>query len=315
MQEDLDTLLMGVAAELERQIRPHLTRLRSDLDIYRKSQNPAFLILAQTDAQAIETILNQQRDSKNLMSDLDDATRSLRHDIRQPLHGVIGYLSLIESQTDPTKMLNEVCHYMTKIEMWLHMDQQSGISLSDIITSVHHFVDNSMIRMIFKDKDREVYTVPSFTIRRIYQAVHNAKKAKKENVALEITLSCYIEGIYGVITIEDNGIGINPETIAATACAAGYSVQLTYYDTIRQILLPGVSGFKQMGRVGNGTGLTSTRLAAEKGGESVDLETTIEETGGLLTIDKQHPQGAYGLKPHTGTTFKFYFPLAQTVTL
>ncbi len=246
------------------------------------------------------------------------ATVSLIHDLNSSVTILLGSTELWQENVSQN-YLQYIKISAAQIQTWLHIDTEDDVPVRTLFTLVSDFSNDDL-------KEREitfehsagsdiVRVIPSFTTRRLYQTVRNAMKARTDPSApYAITMHSHTEGDSCVVAIIDHGIGIYPSVIRKAAQTAGItSEQPTLYDTLCQIFQPSVSGFKEMCILGQGHGLNSASLAAQRGGQDVTLETTIyDPEGTLVTINKEHPNGYVDpTKTTTGTTFKYYLPLAK----
>jgi signal transduction histidine kinase len=323
MNDEIDRILINAAEEIRRIIMPHLGYLKKALSYYNTYHDTQSLGRALSHLQQIDRLLQGTRESTQALEPLQRAAySSLRHDIAQPIFSIMGYLELIQNdKATKTRNWPKIETAMRTMETWLSIDTQADVPLIKIAwgsCELFHGNYGDIDAKIIGRHEERVCTVYSTAVRRIYQAMHNATKAAREGVPIQIRLIPSIERGYGVIAVQDNGTGMNPDAILASARVSGYTgTPGTVYDTLALVLdidtrqqLAGVSGFRQTHRNGNGVGLTSSALAI-RGGEPVDLETTIEQEGRLLTIDREHPNGYDAGRQTTGTTFRFYFPLTQ----
>ncbi len=324
MNEEIDRVLISAAEDIGRIIKPSLMELKTALLSYHTYTRSRDLERALGHATRVNELLKDTRHSTHTLDPFSRAAySSLRHDIAQPLAVVMGRIELIQrDKSIITRSWPIIETAIQTIETWLSIDHQAEIFLKSIAKGSYNLFKGNYsdvdaeIQGLCEEKVRTIY---STAVRRVYQAIHNATKAAQEGVPIQIKLIPSVEGRYGVIAVQDNGTGMNPETILAAARENGYTgTPATLYDTFALVLdidtrqqLVGVSGFRRTQRNGSGVGLTSSALAI-RGGEPVNLETTIEREGRLLTIDRLHPNGYDARKETTGTTFKFYFPLVQT---
>ncbi len=323
MEEDLETTLVRACGVIRERLGPYPDQLYDCLqDAVQNQDDPDYVQLRlRTLTHYTNIIIELLEGTKCIQSIGSDsiAITSLRHDLNSTLAVLSGYLELLDAdKKNSKKYLSAIVKGAAQLKMWLHIDTEEEINMKDIFTQVYHFskedLDKREIRFDTFSGQETVYVIPSFTVRRLYQTVRNAMKARVDDTQpYIITMSSSTEGDFCVVEISDHGIGIYPAVIKQAARSAGYTEeQPTLYETLSQIFKPGVSGFKAMNRIGQGYGLNSAALAAEKGGQDVTLETTIRDGETLLTINKEYPHGFVNpSKTTTGTIFRYYLPLAK----
>ncbi len=322
MEQDLETTLVHACTFLRQALGSLPVTIESDIALLEQAPSPEtrapHLEHIYNSAERIRDILTETRAAAATYPDAI-AVASLRHDLNSSLTILLGNAELWQEDPSNISCLEGIKTGVAQLEMWLHIDTEEDITVGNLLVMVEQFSEKEMKekKIIF---DRHagydlVRVIPSFTVRRFYQTVRNAVKACLDTTKpYTITMRPYREGDYCVIEISDHGIGVYPSVVQKAAQTAGIlEEQPTLYDTICQIFRPGVSGFKEMKFPGQGDGLNSSALAAQRGKQDVTLETTIyDPEGTLITINKEHPHGYVDpTKTTTGTTFRYYLPLAK----
>lgn len=323
MGQDLETTLVHACTFLRQALGSLPITIEEQIALLEQAPSP------ETRAPCLEKIYSSAERIRDRLTETKEvatthpdavALASLRHDLNSSLILLLGNAELWQEDPSNGSYLQGIKTGAAQLDMGLHIDTEEDIPIRNILTLVEQFSEQEMKKKKKITLNRyagsdTVRVIPSFTVRRFYQTVRNAIKARPDPTKpYTITMRPYREGNYCVIEISDHGIGAYPSVIQKAAQTAGIlHEQPTFYDTICQIFRPGVSGFKEMKLPGQGDGLNSATLAAQRGKQDVTLETTIyDPEGTLITINKEHPHGYVDpAKTTTGTTFRYYLPLAQ----
>jgi two-component system chemotaxis sensor kinase CheA len=115
------------------------------------------------------------------------------------------------------------------------------------------------------------------------------REAKGKNPVGEIRLIARHEGNNVIIMVEDDGAGVNPETVKQKAVEKGIIAQadadkMDTADAVRLLFVPGFSTAKVVTDVsGRGVGMDAVKTKIESLGGMVDIETKVNE-GSKFTI-------------------------------
>lgn len=151
----------------------------------------------------------------------------LTHEIKNPLAVIKGYLDMIdlENKEKTQKYLNiiqtEANRSLTIITDFLEFNKikitkteiDLNLLLEDVYDSFKIILDKKNIKLIYKDRDEDIYFEGDYD--RLKQVLINVLKNSVEAIEVKgkVEISSNIYKKYIDIIIEDNGIGMNEETL------------------------------------------------------------------------------------------------------
>lgn len=151
----------------------------------------------------------------------------LTHEIKNPLAVIKGYLDMIdlENKEKTQKYLNiiqtEANRSLTIITDFLEFNKikitkteiDLNLLLEDVYDSFKIILDKKNIKLIYKDRDDDIYFEGDYD--RLKQVLINVLKNSVEAIEVKgkVEISSNIYKKYIDIIIEDNGIGMNEETL------------------------------------------------------------------------------------------------------
>lgn len=211
---------------------------------------------------ASEEIFNKNRELNKLNLELDGLVYSVTHDIRSPLHAVLGLIDVIEreeqlnAQTEEyvslirssisrlDETINLIFDYSKNARTAL---QSSEIDLEELIQkSYNHNVKEQKknIRLIVKQNNPfKFYSDPQRVLIILNSLISNALMFSRTNVDAFVEISFRVDKDYCEIEIADNGEGI----------------QAKHYDLIFEMFYRGSKK-----SIGSGLGLFICKEAVEK---------------------------------------------------
>lgn len=179
-------------------------------------------------------ITNRIRDVKeqeNIISEYDTLLKTISHDIKNRLGSMLLSidmlkLSEVESKDEKDYYLNTLEDGVRKINLLLgelveSTNQNSSIKVVDELLNIEHILEDvkyALINEISQTNTTLVYNVETpeiFFSRRdlrriLYNLVSNSIKFSDPNRSPEILIKSTHENNYIVISVKDNGIGIDP---------------------------------------------------------------------------------------------------------
>lgn len=190
-----------------------------------------------------------QVELKNKLKELDETNRQLKdyidsnmqlenfayiasHDLREPLRTMGTFAQLLEKkyadQLDSTarsyiefvvqgaKNLNNLIEdLLTYSRIQTQENRKESISLpgflQEVVSGIKESIDEQEAQIEFYDIPPEVTANPSRLKQLFQNLISNAIKFKKQNLPVEVRITCRDLGHFFEFEVQDNGIGIDPE--------------------------------------------------------------------------------------------------------
>ncbi len=254
----------------------------------------------------IEEALDAQRTSRTLGTNAKDATIRVSVDLLDRLMNLVGELVLVRNQIlqhtqgadDPAaatnaQRLNHVTSELQEGVMKTRMQPIKTIwgKLPRIVRDLAGSFDKEM-RLEMEGRDTELdKTIIEAIKDPLTHLVRNAcdhgmempaeRVAKGKPAEGVLRLRAYHEGGQVIIEVADDGKGIDPEKIKASAVAKGLltaaaAERLSERDALNLIFLPGFSTAAQVTNVsGRGVGMDVVKTNIERIGGTIDLSSVL----------------------------------------
>ena len=178
------------------------------------------LMLKQQELQALVDVTSEQ--NKRLVN----FTYIISHNIRSHVANIIGIINVMEDEEDSklawkmikesTSSLDETIHNLNDIitvqsntnlpvsTVYIHQE------INRVISSIQVLIDNADTLLVYHfEQDESLITNPVYLESILLNLITNALKYKSPDRPLRLHIDFYKEGKYKVLTVKDNGIGIN----------------------------------------------------------------------------------------------------------
>jgi signal transduction histidine kinase len=189
-------------------------------------EHEAVFLLKDVIEQGLESIYLKQK----VQDKINTSFSFLRHEIKEPLRMISGFLSLIERKiaryADENPELSEMIHYAVDGAIYLrdilkHLKQHEDIRILEkekIPTNLNHTLEHVLKNLDFRIGETEAYieigNLPTLKVHAAFIAelfqnlISNALKYQKHDVKPEIHIRAHAIGNEYLFEVSDNGIGI-----------------------------------------------------------------------------------------------------------
>ncbi|HEY0063574.1 MAG TPA: ATP-binding protein [Telluria sp.] len=205
---------------------------------------------------------------------------SMSHELRTPLNAVLGFAQLMASDTPPPppsqqrsidqilkggwyllSLINEILD-LAMIESGKVTMSQESMSVGEVLNDCQGMIEPQAakrgIRLEFTKLDKKFYVHADRT--RVKQVMINllSNAIKYNSIGGAVTVKCSLSGVDRVrISVQDNGIGLNPEQVAHL------------FQPFNRL------GQENSGEEGTGIGLVVTKQLVELMGGVIGVESSI----------------------------------------
>jgi two-component system CheB/CheR fusion protein len=171
-----------------------------------------------------------------VIDDLDNFVYTASHDLKAPIHNIEALLRELQVElpnsaiemVDAQQIMNMMQGAVERFKKTIgnlteitklqndHSTEVSTIDIAHLVQDVALDLE-SMMREAHAELELEVTKCPVITFSEknlrsiVYNLVSNAIKYRHPDRAPKVTLSCSVEKEYNVLTVQDNGLGLNPE--------------------------------------------------------------------------------------------------------
>src|SRR5690554_2638257 len=245
-----------------------------------KEEGKKILLIARdiTALRSVEYKLEEKNKRLNVMNQyMDSFVHAVAHDLRSPITNLKLILTLISDEQSPEKielLIGKLDHAVSRIDDILNglielIDSHVNISEKDRRVNFKSVI-NKVLEQFKNDipKDthinlhietEEIKHIRGYVFSIIRNLLSNCIKFRKNDVPLTISIETKDEGEYKVLSVEDNGIGMD-------------------FDDVKNDLF---KPFKRLTSGGEGKGL-GLHL----------IRSMVEKTGGKIEVDSEEGRGS-----------------------
>lgn len=239
----------------------------------------------------IETFNNMSQTLKNIEKNRKNFINSISHELKTPLtsikvlieslsmgnHPIDTYKEYLEDIYGETERMERLVNYLMKSikleDSVLNLKEENlGTLLMDIVNLIKPYADKNKVSIIVTHADDIIVKCDKDKIKEvIFNLIDNAIKYRDENKKSNyVKVSLKKDIGKGIITVEDNGIGINKENLQ-DIFKSGFRV------------LDGTLSNENMAK-GFGIGLAIAKSFIDKHGWNISVDSTLGK-GTTFTID------------------------------
>src|SRR5690554_3140096 len=245
-----------------------------------KEEGKKILLIARdiTALRSVENKLEEKNKRLNAMNQyMDSFVHAVAHDLRSPITNLKLILTLISDEQSPEKIelvVGKLDHAVSRIDDILNglielIDSHVNISEKERSVNFKSVIDKVLEQFnndIPKDthinlhiETEEINHIRGYVFSIIRNLLSNCIKFRKNDVPLTISIETKDEGEYKVLSVEDNGIGMD-------------------FDDVKNDLF---KPFKRLTSGGEGKGL-GLHL----------IRSMVEKTGGKIEVDSEEGRGS-----------------------
>ncbi len=239
----------------------------------------------------IETFNNMSQTLKNIEKNRKNFINSISHELKTPLtsikvlieslsmgnHPIDTYKEYLEDIYGETERMERLVNYLMKSikleDSVLNLKEENlGTLLMDIVNLIKPYADKNKVSIILTHADDIIVKCDKDKVKEvIFNLIDNAIKYRDENKKHNyVKVSLKKDISKGVLTVEDNGIGINKENLQ-DIFKSGFRV------------LDGTLSNENMAK-GFGIGLAIAKSFIDKHGWNISVDSTLGK-GTTFTID------------------------------
>lgn len=239
----------------------------------------------------IETFNNMSQTLKNIEKNRKNFINSISHELKTPLtsirvlieslsmgnHPIDTYKEYLEDIYGETERMERLVNYLMKSikleDSVLNLKEENlGTLLMDIVNLIKPYADKNKVSIILTHADDIIVKCDKDKVKEvIFNLIDNAIKYRDENKKPNyVKVSLKKDIGKGIITVEDNGIGINRENLQ-DIFKSGFRV------------LDGTLSNENMAK-GFGIGLAIAKSFIDKHGWNISVDSTLGK-GTTFTID------------------------------
>jgi signal transduction histidine kinase len=239
----------------------------------------------------IETFNNMSQTLKNIEKNRKNFINSISHELKTPLtsikvlieslsmgnHPIDTYKEYLEDIYGETERMERLVNYLMKSikleDSVLNLKEENlGTLLMDIVNLIKPYADKNKVSIILTHADDIIVKCDKDKVKEvIFNLIDNAIKYRDENKKSNyVKVSLKKDIGKGIITVEDNGIGINKENLQ-DIFKSGFRV------------LDGTLSNENMSK-GFGIGLAIAKSFIDKHGWNISVDSTLGK-GTTFTID------------------------------
>ena len=231
-----------------------------------------------TELRSAENKLEEKNKRLKAMNEyMDSFVHAVAHDLRSPITNLKLILTLISEEQSPLKkelLVGRLDQAVTRIDDILNglieiidsqvniSEKERNVSFKSVIKKVLEQFKNEMpkdVRIDLNLETENINHIRGYIFSIIRNLLSNCIKYRKEDTPLKIIIETRDEGEYKVLSVEDNGIGMD------------------FDDVKRDLFKP----FKRLTSGGEGKGL-GLHL----------IRSMVEKTGGKIEVDSEEGKGS-----------------------